>query len=290
MRPSYTLPLLPAPQAAYNTRYNRARRLLNPPGREDTVVHLAFTLNSYFRYTMRGRTHKLIYNNLLVPLRPFYRAYPYQGRVSIASADSRGCVDMELGFFCNRIPKAANSTVTTTLARVKTGHEVASRRAKKLFCSPAQLSADDVARVDQLFKFAIVRNPYSRTLSAYLDKVARDLSRSEKIRGFAHFIRSLEHGKLHSNAHWAPQSSLLLLPRNQFDYIGKSETLDRDLNTVLQHICPNDTPAIKSTLSNATGASKKLQTYYNDDLAARVLRLYRDDFNQFDFDPTFPSA
>lgn len=239
---------------------------------------------------MRGRTHKLIYNNLLVPLRPFYRAHPYRGGVSIASADSRGCVDMQLGFFCNRIPKAANSTVTTTLARIKLGHEVASKPAKKVFCSPAQLSANEVARVDQLFKFAFVRNPYSRTLSAYLDKVARDLPRNDRVQGFANFIRSLERGNLYSNAHWAPQSSLLLLPRNQFDFIGKTETLDHDLRTVLHHICPDQAPTINSTLSNATGANNKLMSFYTDDLAARVLRLYRDDFMQFDFDSTLPAA
>ena len=197
---------------------------------------------------------------------------------------------MQLGFFCNRIPKAANSTITTTLARVKMGHEVPSKQAKKVFCSPAQLSALEVARLDQLFKFAFVRNPYSRTLSAYLDKVARDLPRSEKIRRFADFIRDLERGKLYSNAHWAPQSSLLLLPRDEYDFIGKTETLDHDLSTVLQRLCPNDAPPIKSTLSNATGANKKLRAFYRGDLAARVLHLYRDDFRLFDFDPTFPAA
>ena len=197
---------------------------------------------------------------------------------------------MQMGFFCNRIPKAANSTVTTTLARLKMGHDVPSKQAKKIFLSPAQLSGAEVARLDQLFKFAFVRNPYSRTLSAYLDKVARDLPSDEKVHRFADFITDLERGKLHSNAHWAPQSSLLLLPRGQFDFIGKTETLDHDLSTVLQRLCPEDAPPIKSTLSNATGANRKLMTYYRDDLAARVLHLYRDDFRLFDFDPSFPAA
>ncbi|WP_158523028.1 sulfotransferase family protein [Oceanococcus atlanticus] len=249
---------------------------------------LAFTIFQNHRFGMQRRTHKLIYNNLLVPHRPFYRSFPYRGGVSAASADSRGCVDLDLGFFFNRIPKAGNSTVTTTLARLKLGHDVPSKRAKKVFSTPAQLNRAQLGELDQLFAFTFVRNPYTRVLSAYLDKLGRGQSRADQVRGFSHFIRRLETGALHKNAHWAPQTDLLLLPRERFDFIGKTESLNQDVNSVLNRLGRQSDQGIQQVLSNATGASKKLEQFYQGNLAQRVLHLYRDDFANFNYSPAFP--
>lgn len=236
---------------------------------------------------MKGPAHKLLYNNLTVPLRPFYRRYPYRGHVSAGSADSRGCLDLQLGFFCNRVPKAANSTVVTNLARLKSGVDVPSKRAKKLFDTPAQLSRSQLAQFETLFKFTVVRNPYTRTLSAYLDKIAREVPPKDPQAGFAAFVESLARGKLHDNAHWAPQHALMLIPVAHFDFVGKVERLEQDWATIQARLRPDLPVTMTSMLSNQTGANDKLRQYYDTPQIRAIQHLYAEDFDVFCYERDF---
>lgn len=238
---------------------------------------------------MKRAFNKIIRNRMTIPLTPFYRQFPYKGKVSINSADSRGCIDTELGFFYNRIPKAANSTVVTNLARLKFGRDIPSKQAKKMFKTPSALYAREMSLFSSLFTFTVVRNPFTRTLSAYLDKVERRALKNNKETSFRAFLLSLEDGKLYSNAHWAPQSALLLMPADQFDFIGKVETLDIDLPYIKNRIQgKRPEEPIRSILNNATGASRKLQAYYDDETAEMVRNLYWNDFKTFAYPERLP--
>jgi len=245
----------------------------------------------------------VVRNQWSIPRAPFYQHYPFGSRVSIRSADSRGCIDLDLGFFCNRIPKAANSTVTASLASLKLQRKVGSKEAKRLFATPSELSGQQFERFQGLYKFLFVRNPFSRTLSAYLDKVQRkaidkgafDLSRMDRQairKGFSDFLVSLEEGQLHSNAHWAPQTSILLIPLEEFDFLGRVETLDEDLAYVLQSLSnpvagAKSNDKINEVRSNATGAGSKLSYYYDDESINRVQSLYQADFEQLKYSQEF---
>lgn len=232
---------------------------------------------------------RLVRNRLTIPWTPFYRRYPYRDGVSISSADDRGFVDFDLGIFCNRIPKAANSSVIVNLAYRRFGREIPSKEAKRLFRTPSQLKRTELDRLPSLYTFAFVRNPYTRVLSAFLDKVDRRAQRKGEEASFAEFLEYLENEGLHSNAHWAPQVSLLLLPFEQFDFFGKTEHLDRDLREVLEHVTTKvDDPRILSALGNATGASRLIDTYFDEANKARVEQLYRGDFEAFGYPMTLP--
>lgn len=238
---------------------------------------------------MNRTLEKILRNRLTIPFTPFYRQYPYRGGVSVNSADARGCVDMDLGFFFNRIPKAANSTVVTNLARLKSGREVPSKLAKKMFRTPSALNFREAARVGSLFKFTVVRNPYTRTLSAYLDKVERRALRDNKESSFRDFLQSLKDGKLYSNAHWAPQNALLLLPVSQLDFVGRVESLDSDLYWINEKIRGRAPEApLTSFLGNATGAGSKLHAYYDAETAELVRQLYQKDFEVFSYPEDLP--
>lgn len=240
---------------------------------------------------MHSAFDKVLLNGLTLPWRPFYRRYPFRSPASIRSADDRGMVDMELGFFCNRVPKAANSTVVTNLARLKFGRDVDSPDAKKMFATPARLNRAEVERFASLFKFTVVRNPYTRTLSAYLDKIERRAVRAGKESSFRDFLLQAKKTPrfLYSNAHWAPQTALMLIPVEQFDFIGKVETLDQDLAEIKRRIRPDLEQPVTSFKRNATGAGDKLRHYYDDELIALVQELYRDDFSTFDYGTDFPA-
>lgn len=229
---------------------------------------------------------RVVVNRATQRLIPFYRRYPFTSPVSICSADDRGCVEFELGFFCNRIPKAANSSVMTALAQLKCGHPVPSKAAKTLFQSPASLSREEIDRFDQLFKFAVVRNPFSRTLSAYLDKVERRARARNHESSFEGFVNYLEQGGLYRNAHWAPQTTLLLIPVQRFDFVGKVERYAEDWAEVLRSLqgLSSDISPAPSFLDNATGADAKLSRYYTPSLVKRVAQIYRADFEAFGYD------
>ncbi|MDZ7747947.1 MAG: sulfotransferase family 2 domain-containing protein [Halofilum sp. (in: g-proteobacteria)] len=122
---------------------------------------------------MPRKPRRRLTGRLAPRLRPFYRRFPFTSPVSIRSADARGCVDLDLGVFYNRVPKAANSTVIVNLARERFGEDIPSKTAKRLFRRPAELARRELERFDELFRFTFVRNPYTRVLSAYLDKVER---------------------------------------------------------------------------------------------------------------------
>jgi len=46
---------------------------------------------------------------------PFYRRFPYRGAMDIFKLDHRGAYSPLEPFFYNRVPKAANTSITQTL-------------------------------------------------------------------------------------------------------------------------------------------------------------------------------
>ncbi|WP_226664070.1 sulfotransferase family protein [Microbulbifer aggregans] len=254
------------------------------------VARLSFTSASGI--DMHQLLDKLLFNRATLPLRPFYQHYPFRSAVSMRSANDRGMVDMELGFFYNRIPKAANSTMVTNLVRLKLGYDLPSRQAKRTFPHPGRLGKSEMSRFPGLFKFTVVRNPYTRVLSAYLDKIARFPERPGNNITFDEFVQKLDQDRdfLYSNAHWVPQSDLLLMPAAELDFIGKVESLDRDLDEIKRRLQPDNHDQITSAGPPPTGAAKKLRRYYsNQALVDQVARIYRADFETFQYSPEFPA-
>lgn len=237
---------------------------------------------------MTYKYRKILYNRLTIPYRPFYKRHPYRGMISINSADDRGCVDMSMGFFYNRIPKAANSTVMINLAKARFGTEIDSREAKRRFSTPSRLSKEEVERFDDLFKFTVVRNPYTRLLSAYLEKIEKRAKLKGSDSSFRDFIFWLKSGGLEKNAHWATMQSLLLIPADSFNFIGKMENLSNDLPFIFRHISPDFTMEFKSRSEHATNASDKLTNYYSPDLIALTKDIYRNDFDIFQYSSDLP--
>lgn len=239
---------------------------------------------------MNNPLQKLLRNRVTIPFTPFYRRYPYRNGISINSADARGCVDIRLRFFCNRIPKAANSTIVENLARLSFGEDVPSKIAKKRFPVPSELSRSQVDQIEEMFRFAVVRNPFTRTLSAYLDKVERRARTAQRESSFCEFLQGLGNGKLYSNAHWAPQHSLLLLPFDDFDFFGKVEALEEDLSHIRARILGKQVvEPIKSFRANSTGAGKKLKEYYDEDTVRMVQELFCKDFELFEYPRDLPA-
>ena len=163
-------------------------------------------------------------------------------------------------------------------------------------------------------KYAMVRNPYSRTLSAYLNKIESripNLENTESTDPFDRMTRSVDNyrkNKLDTdkhptvdyysflswmenspdpntkNEHWAPQTDLLLHPDVKFDFLGRFENLAEDSERILSAMeCSQRFPSQKEVRFAPTGAVDKLQKYYGPDEQESVARLLKNDLDAYGY-------
>lgn len=230
-------------------------------------------------------------------LLPFYRRYPYRGGLDFGRADARGASSPRFRFFFNRIPKNANSTVLDVLARLAAERCEGSlpSNAKRYFARPSELTRDQARELkNSAFKFVFVRNPFSRTLSAYLDKVHAARHRRygiwakqqgwETTPTFLEFCRFLADGGLREDPHWAPQVDCLLLQPEHLDFVGRFEWLDDDLSHVTHRVFGETVPAITRAGPPSTGARDKLADHYCSEARAIVRTHFAVDFEMLGYD------
>lgn len=203
-----------------------------------------------------------------------------------------------------RIPKAANSTVSKTLALYtwpKHANWFAARDAiwaKRRFGRFGWNTTPD-ALLNGYFTFTFFRNPYSRVLSAYLQKMPkpkfRNMARAAKVtrvdeNGFRSFVSWLEDGHLNADIHWAPQTSICPLPISSLNFVGRVENLDADLSALMSKLFPDQPYAAPATRErDRQHAVKKMHTFYDDALLERVRKLYQQDFEALGYDDALPT-
>jgi len=215
--------------------------------------------------------------------------------LSVLDADPRGAISLEQRFFFNRVPKSANTSVIVSLAKIGGKASHSGSEAKLAFIRPSEIGFEQLAELEDFFKFTFVRNPYTRILSSYLDKITtgikaryiRDNRENGILPSFSQFCQYLNSGGLYMNAHWAPQTSLMLLPIDQFDFIGRVESFSRDLSFVASHVALNNPiePPKRhfDHRSSQTNADARIEQYYDDQCLEIVRRLYRSDFECFGY-------
>lgn len=217
----------------------------------------------------------------------------------------------ELRLVFNRVKKAGNSSVTAflwDLAAEERGEKAQSiRAAKKSALSPRRASWLEAVEMRDYTYLTVVRNPYDRALSAFLQKVAKGESghdsRKRRFRvvpgwgdtspkGFANFVDFLADGGLKHDRHWWPQVDLLIMPAERFDVIGRLETLSDDMARLLTligrdpakaELLKKPHPLEAKQPNKITGATSKRAAYYTPALAEMVRRLYAADFETFGY-------
>ena len=174
--------------------------------------------------------------------------------------------------------------------------------------SPLRSPKDDEAgfltalETNQCLNFCFVRNPFSRFLSAYLDKVVGDpdviTDRQRKLGieldqerpTFDEFVDIVfDQGLLDMDVHWAPQSFLLGYANVRYDFLGRFECLSNDLERLMSITglrYPSD--ARRIGVAHATDAGSRLSAFYSERTRRRVMEIYADDFSQFDYATRLP--
>jgi hypothetical protein len=206
-------------------------------------------------------------------------------------------ISLDFRYVYTRIYKSANSTVTSSLYYQETGEyidDIECIQAVKdnFFKKPSQLNKKEVSDLCCFFKFTVVRNPYSRFLSCYLDKikpvekpqrayVLKFLNKAERENiSINDFLTYLENGGIRENGHWAPQYDFLIFPIDEYNKICFLENLQNDLNEVLNELYGSS--RIVSVVNHKTNANDKTSSL-NDITKKRIRRLYIHDFDYFGY-------
>jgi len=191
-------------------------------------------------------------------------------------------------------PKVGCSTIKRTLHKLEVDNvsdipeDVHDKNSSPLL-SPLELEKNFTEYLnDDYFKFTFVRNPYTRILSCYLDKIVGrskivflpkigfDPNAELSFKEFLLAVKKQSYAEMDS--HWTPQSVLLAADSISLDFIGRQENFDNDLQKALAIINKTKSNTIENEALHAVGANKKLQEYITDDIANLIQEIYTDDF------------
>jgi hypothetical protein len=210
------------------------------------------------------------------------------------------------------VSKAANSTIKWMLRtieyegtkyRIKNIHNW--REAPHVF--PFQLAREDVASLlttdEHMFRFAFVRNPYTRLLSCYLDRIVRSATVSKKRLyrymeiddiskqvTFADFVDAISaQSPPQMDSHWRVQTNDICFDTVSFSRVFHFEDLAGGLGTLEKEVFKTPKAILHDLTLNKspskTSAADRLHEYYTPYLQEKVYSIYKADFDNFGYAP-----
>lgn len=217
-------------------------------------------------------------------------------------------ISLKNQYLFHSVGKAANSTVKFFLyageARgTRYKYESVHDRRSSPLVSPFQLSEKqliDILEQKDFFKFTFVRNPYSRLLSCYLDRIVPGKSTPYKefVRyigkevgcevSFGEFIEVIcSQSNKEQNNHWRLQYADAMCDLISYDFVGRQESFSKDMEFVWKRIYPRfSVPEFgsRNMSPSKTGSSARISEYWDSKLYRLVADRYRKDFEFFGYE------
>lgn len=186
--------------------------------------------------------------------------------------DSLNIIDQKKIIY-TEVSKVACTKIKKTLFKVSQGDDFAvidSKSVHRKKCNKFKGANDfydvdlyKILKSDVFFKFCFVRNPYSRVISAYNDKILFPFQTNEYARTHYKILKWAQSKSLNSNhgfvtfdtfiryicqqeffemdRHWMPQYVALWYPIIDYSFIGRYEDFIDDFGYVLKKIQASDT-------------------------------------------------
>lgn len=217
----------------------------------------------------------------------FLSAFP--DRTTRASALRRLAYFPNLGLCYNKVKKNANTSVVMLLSELETGRINSRSETKRQLSGLPDLRVSEFSRLRSYHYFVVVRDPYSRVLSAFLDKFRHESFRrrhgdfDRTSEGFGRFLIWLDKGGLGKDAHWDLQSKVIVWPLEAFDTVIRFETFANDFAALLRSRGLDVDPTLLADVlpqdqDKKTQANDKVSLFYTPERREIVGRLYRIDF------------
>jgi hypothetical protein len=160
---------------------------------------------------------------------------------------------------------------------------------KKLFGEPYPLPHNESLlepekRLCEYFKFAIVRNPWSRMVSNWRMfttqsfRVAQLASMTDQdLSSFSDFCEFAVHNPNH---HWQPQVHFLPDP---VDYLGRMECMEEALRMIAARITGFDSQNVVTNRTHLSADPLDYRAFYDNYTLELVTKFYRQDIDRFGY-------
>lgn len=165
-------------------------------------------------------------------------------------------------------------------------------------------SAESLLSSNDYFKFTFIRNPFTRILSAYLDKFVHNkwernkrlsdlgynISNKFTFTQFLNYVNDQQRDSL--DIHWIPQCYLLPENLKLLNFIGRFENFTKEWALVFRMIRTRSNNIDSNTSSmdvvwHKTNANQLLKCYYTEECIQIVQSVYEEDFRLFNYSKEF---
>ena len=228
-------------------------------------------LERFFRYPTETVNYVA---NISERFRYFYLANPKVASTGILRALQSAEVDGEQ----SRIPQFVHDRTASPLRSF----------------SNASLAAEDILGDPNFFRFTYVRNPFTRVLSAYIEKIETEVPERERLLptlglspnktpSLLEFLKAVQAQRDDwRDIHWTTQSRLIQASNIGYNFIGRFESFSASFPFVLDRLGVDRAHYdAKNSSSHATGANTRVLDYIGPVERETIISIYHADFVGF---------